>query len=99
LPAFFGFNNCYGCGRDLGEALNTIVAAIIAATGWSSAPVSAPYGFVDVGQLAVTSDRSTVEISELAPYAPYSLSCQRSAETVVVPSGDGGTRQITVNRC
>jgi hypothetical protein len=58
--------------------MNAIVTTIIAALGWSASPVSAPYGFVDVGHLAVTSGNSTVEISEVAPYAPYSLTCQHS---------------------
>jgi hypothetical protein len=79
--------------------MNTILSAMIFASGWSSAPVSAPYGFVDLGQAVVTSGNSTVEIHQLAPYAPYSLICQHSEQTVAVPSADGGTRQIKINRC
>lgn len=80
--------------------MNTIVTAVVAGSlGWTTAPVSAPYGFVDIGGAAViATDGSTVEVNELAPYAPYALTCQRSAETVAVPSA-GGPRQITVNRC
>jgi hypothetical protein len=80
--------------------MNTIVTAIVAGSlGWSPAPVSAPYGFVDTGPaIVIATDRTTVEIDNLVPYAPYALSCQRSAEAVVVPAA-GGTRQITVNRC
>jgi hypothetical protein len=86
-------------GGDLGEAMNTIVTAVIAAFGWSGSPVSAPYGFVEVGHVTVVSDRLKVEVSEMAPYAPHSLTCQYSSQTVAVPTADGGTRQITVNRC
>ncbi len=77
--------------------MNAILTMILAA-GWSLAPVSAPYGFVELGNVAVTSDQSVV-ITEVAPYAPYSLTCQHSEQTVVVPSANGASRQITINRC
>jgi hypothetical protein len=80
--------------------MNTIVTAIVAGSlGWPATPVSAPYGFVEIGQTAViAADGSTIEIGAFAPYAPYALSCQRTVETVAVPAA-GGSRQITVNRC
>ncbi len=76
--------------------MNTIITTVIASL--SASPVSAPYGFVDVGRVVVASGSSIVEVSEMVPYAPYSLTCQHSSQTVTVP-GDGGTREITVNRC
>jgi hypothetical protein len=60
--------------------------------------VSAPYGFVEVAHGAIISGRSVVEITAVAPYAPYALTCQHSEQTVTVPS-DGGTREITIRRC
>jgi hypothetical protein len=83
----------------LGMAMNALVTAAFLSYGFSLAPVSAPYGFVEVGHLAVLSDRSVVEISQVAPYAPYSLTCRHSAQTVTISSADGAARQITVNRC
>ncbi len=79
--------------------MNAILSALIFAAGWSSAPVSAPYGFVETGSVAIASDGSILELGEVAPYAPYSLTCQHSTQTVVVPAAGGGTRQIMVNRC
>lgn len=80
--------------------MNTIVATIVAGTlGWSGGPVSAPYGLVNVGQAAViSSGQSTVEIDELVPYAPYSLTCQHTVESVIVQSPNG-PQQIKVHRC
>jgi hypothetical protein len=36
---------------------------------------------------------------ELSPQPPRALTCQRTQQTVVVPSESGGTREITVTRC
>jgi hypothetical protein len=91
----------YVSDRDFGEeAMNPIVTTIVAtALGWSSAPVSAPYGFVEQDAVIVASPYLTVEFVGFAPYAPYSLACQHSEQTVAVRSADGGTRQITITRC
>ncbi len=35
----------------------------------------------------------------LPPEPPRALTCQRSQQTVTVPTDEGGTRQITVTRC
>lgn len=60
----------------------------------------APYGWgwPDYGYDDVPTDASG-DIDNVVPEPPPTSVCNRSVETVTVPSEDGGTRQIKMIRC
>src|SRR5215510_13189569 len=59
---------------------------------------TAPYPYFGLDFLGAPMPSAPMLLSA-PPEPPRALSCQRSQETVVVPSEDGGTRDIRVVRC
>ena len=66
---------------------------------YRAAPWVGGYAFAPYYSPDYVGDGRSVVIVLPPPEPPYRLTCGRSRETMIVPSEDGGSREIGITRC